>query len=245
MIKFFRKIRQKMLTENKFSKYLIYAIGEIVLVVIGILLAVYINERLTENKTNTLRCVYLDELKFTFEYDIKDVEDNISAFEKWNPKLKELLSALENNNLIALDSVSDKMNTASKYIYFNQRSKSKLEELKYSNTNLIKYRNLKNKILLYQDSEISALLIAEKRYNLIDEELRQYFSRNIIKNIIKNEIKLEELENNNQFFSVIYQKYNANVGMNMNYKRLLKEQYEILEMIESEINENCKKQSEK
>ena len=43
MIKFFRKIRQKMLTENKFSKYLIYAIGEIVLVVIGILIALQIN----------------------------------------------------------------------------------------------------------------------------------------------------------------------------------------------------------
>ena len=37
MIKLYRKIRQKLLTENKFSKYLIYAIGEIVLVVIGIL----------------------------------------------------------------------------------------------------------------------------------------------------------------------------------------------------------------
>ena len=43
MIKFFRKIRRKMLTENKFSKYLIYAIGEIVLVVIGILIALGIN----------------------------------------------------------------------------------------------------------------------------------------------------------------------------------------------------------
>jgi hypothetical protein len=43
MIKFFRKIRQKMLTENKFSKYLIYAIGEILLVVIGILIALSIN----------------------------------------------------------------------------------------------------------------------------------------------------------------------------------------------------------
>ena len=43
MIKFFRKIRQKLLSENKFSKYLIYAIGEIVLVVIGILIAVSIN----------------------------------------------------------------------------------------------------------------------------------------------------------------------------------------------------------
>ena len=43
MIKFFRKIRQRLLTENKFSKYLIYAIGEIILVVIGILIALWIN----------------------------------------------------------------------------------------------------------------------------------------------------------------------------------------------------------
>jgi tetratricopeptide (TPR) repeat protein len=43
MIKFFRKIRQRLLSENKFSKYLIYAIGEIILVVIGILIALQIN----------------------------------------------------------------------------------------------------------------------------------------------------------------------------------------------------------
>ncbi len=43
MIKFFRHIRKQLLTENKFSKYLLYAIGEIVLVVIGILIALSIN----------------------------------------------------------------------------------------------------------------------------------------------------------------------------------------------------------
>ncbi len=43
MIKFFRKIRKKLLTENKFSKYLLYAVGEIVLVVIGILIALQVN----------------------------------------------------------------------------------------------------------------------------------------------------------------------------------------------------------
>ena len=43
MIKFFRKIRQRLLSENKFSKYLLYALGEIVLVVIGILIALRIN----------------------------------------------------------------------------------------------------------------------------------------------------------------------------------------------------------
>jgi len=43
MIKFFRKIRQKSLTENKTGKYFKYAFGEIVLVVIGILIALQIN----------------------------------------------------------------------------------------------------------------------------------------------------------------------------------------------------------
>ena len=43
MIKFFRNIRQSLIMENKTSKYLKYAIGEIVLVVIGILIALQIN----------------------------------------------------------------------------------------------------------------------------------------------------------------------------------------------------------
>jgi len=43
MIKFFRHIRQKLLEENRFSKYLLYAIGEIILVVIGILIALQLN----------------------------------------------------------------------------------------------------------------------------------------------------------------------------------------------------------
>ncbi|RDK87026.1 DUF6090 family protein [Marinirhabdus gelatinilytica] len=43
MIKFFRHIRQRLIRENRFSKYLLYAIGEIILVVIGILIALQIN----------------------------------------------------------------------------------------------------------------------------------------------------------------------------------------------------------
>lgn len=49
MIKFFRKIRQRMLSENKFSKYILYAIGEIFLVMIGILLALQVNNWNTAN----------------------------------------------------------------------------------------------------------------------------------------------------------------------------------------------------
>lgn len=54
MIKLFRKIRQKLLEENKVGSYLKYAIGEIVLVVIGILIALQVNNwnetRLEEKK---------------------------------------------------------------------------------------------------------------------------------------------------------------------------------------------------
>jgi len=52
MITLFRKIRQKFLSQSKLSKYLFYAIGEIVLVVIGILIAVQLN---TANQQNTNR----------------------------------------------------------------------------------------------------------------------------------------------------------------------------------------------
>ena len=64
MIKFFRKIRQKQLTENKFSKYLLYAIGEIILVVIGILIAISINNWKESLELKTIeRQVYNDVLQ--------------------------------------------------------------------------------------------------------------------------------------------------------------------------------------
>lgn len=43
MIKFFQKIRQKMFAEKKFSQYVFHASGEIILVVIGILIALFIH----------------------------------------------------------------------------------------------------------------------------------------------------------------------------------------------------------
>ena len=63
MIKFFRRIRQSLLSENKFSKYLIYAIGEIILVVIGILIALQINNWNETRKENLKAKSYLVNIK--------------------------------------------------------------------------------------------------------------------------------------------------------------------------------------
>ena len=63
MIKFFRRIRQQFLTENKTGKYFKYAIGEIILVVIGILIALQINNNNDLRKERVKEIHYLKNIK--------------------------------------------------------------------------------------------------------------------------------------------------------------------------------------
>lgn len=74
MIKFFRKIRQKLLTENKFSKYLLYAIGEIILVVIGILIALQINNSNELAKQRAKEVQFLKNLKSDLIFEESELE---------------------------------------------------------------------------------------------------------------------------------------------------------------------------
>ena len=73
MINFFRKIRKKLLTENKFSKYLLYAIGEIILVVIGILIALSINNKNEQNKNKLIEIKILSELRNDLKFNYREV----------------------------------------------------------------------------------------------------------------------------------------------------------------------------
>lgn len=74
MIKFFRRIRQKQLSENKFSKYLLYAIGEIVLVVIGILIALQLNTWKDDKQNKKIELQYLDGIVANLERDITELK---------------------------------------------------------------------------------------------------------------------------------------------------------------------------
>jgi len=78
MIKFFSKIRRRLLTENKFSKYLIYALGEIILVVIGILIALNINNRNEFNKSYKETINNLNQVKYEIGQDINFLKKEIS-----------------------------------------------------------------------------------------------------------------------------------------------------------------------
>jgi len=69
MIKFFRNIRQRLIKEGKTANYLKYAIGEIILVVIGILIAVKINNWNTQQSNKKEERFYLQKLKRNIEQD--------------------------------------------------------------------------------------------------------------------------------------------------------------------------------
>ena len=107
MIRFFRIIRQQLLTQNRFSKYMLYAIGEIILVVIGILLALKVNN--WNEKQNNLKYEQsiLQELKKEFENNLAQLEqkrfmrkDLVMGSTQW------LINLIDNQDLIVdLDTI--------------------------------------------------------------------------------------------------------------------------------------------
>ena len=92
MIKFFRKIRQKLLTENKVSKYLIYALGEIVLVVIGILIALQINTKNEQRKQNNQLVEIQERVALDMENDIRELTRNLNFWKEKEPLFKRILN---------------------------------------------------------------------------------------------------------------------------------------------------------
>ena len=93
MIKFFRKIRQNLLSEGKTGKYLKYAIGEIVLVVIGILIALAINNWNTNSKLKSEEQTLLKDLQLEVSNNLVSLEEVIAEHRKSHnaaKKIKEL-----------------------------------------------------------------------------------------------------------------------------------------------------------
>ena len=80
MIKFFRKIRQKTLNENKFSKYILYAIGEIILVVIGILIALQVNEWSNQRHQAKAEEIVLTQLQNDLKKSQIELEEIIDVY---------------------------------------------------------------------------------------------------------------------------------------------------------------------
>ena len=88
MIKFFRKIRQNLLLQNKTGKYFKYAIGEIALVMIGILLALQVNNWNEDRKAKIRSIEYHERIA-------EDLERIIKTSENLNKTAKQVLKSIE------------------------------------------------------------------------------------------------------------------------------------------------------
>ena len=108
MIKLFRRIRQNLLSEGKTGKYLKYAIGEIVLVVIGILIALSINNWNESRKQSASEKEFITSIKNDLKQDkafilliIEILEPKIEAYKNLNGNLTHLYQ----NDRKSLDSI--------------------------------------------------------------------------------------------------------------------------------------------
>ena len=109
MIKFFRKIRQKLLSQSSFRKYLLYALGEIILVVLGILIALQINNWNEIRKNRIEEQGILSNLKIEFSANQQLLEGIIDEHSDMAIRLRRLSALIRPNpeplKIEALDSL--------------------------------------------------------------------------------------------------------------------------------------------
>ncbi|MBC2846691.1 DUF6090 family protein [Winogradskyella flava] len=231
MIKFFRKIRQKMLNENKFSKYLLYAIGEIVLVVIGILIALGINNWNEQQKIAKEETSMLKELKNSISQDIQQLnslnmqgeEDIVSA---------DILINWLDNKVIYNDTLANHFpiitRTGQSKIFRPQNSTFRVLESK--GIDLITNDGLKNQILNLYNIEYSHLNFVYDNYrqNILD------YGRPIARTKFKVKGELGNMEpNDNEELKTNSELYNV--------LKILKLSNNSINSIIKEVLESCKK----
>jgi len=107
MIRFFRTLRQRLLAENRFSKYLLYAVGEILLVVIGILIALQIDNWNEERKFRSAQRKFLEDLRTQVVNDTIVRSYDAHWFASLNAQAEKALYLLKHREHIS-DSSEDK-----------------------------------------------------------------------------------------------------------------------------------------
>lgn len=99
MFKIFRRFRNKYISENKVSRYLLYATGEIALVVIGILIALVINQKANQNSEQKEALIILKEIHSNLILDLEAIIDDIWAMDSVDYSCNFIVNYLEDHEL--------------------------------------------------------------------------------------------------------------------------------------------------
>jgi len=169
MIKFFRKIRFELMESNKAGKYLKYAIGEILLVVIGILIALSINNWNENSKNKSIETSYLIRISKDLDNDLLEFDETIELAQEINKRVTFLQQAIKNSQLV--NKSSDyfvKSIIYAGYTYRPSISNHSFEELKSSGRlALINNKALRVSIAKYYD-----YIFSHSQWNFISEDVQ-------------------------------------------------------------------------
>jgi hypothetical protein len=171
MIPIFRKARKKMAENNKPMKYVRYAVGEIILVVIGILIALSINNWNEEQKESVQEKILLEQLKEDYLSNLQQLDSKIATRKLIINSSKDLLTYFDNPKLATRDSVISKLSNLGLTVTYDPIDNDLLASGQIS---IIK--NQKLKILLtkwstdvIQVQEVEAIYL--NRYHYLDVPL--------------------------------------------------------------------------
>ncbi|WP_406682984.1 DUF6090 family protein [Seonamhaeicola sp. MEBiC1930] len=211
MIKFFRRIRQKLLAENRFSKYLLYAIGEIILVVIGILIALQINNWNEIKKQRERELHYLSNIKKDLILNLNDLDSYISKRESQVKSAKNVIEYHDGKPLT--DLVNFNIDCINVYTWqkFNLNSNAFTELVSSGNLALISNDSIKN-YLLDLESMNQKLKYTEEHF--------RYDSEQLLYGPVYSKLDMNPTVEN-----FVYQVSNGNAGKNVEMPR---ENFELL-----------------
>ena len=233
MIKFFRKIRQKMLTEHKFSTYFLYAIGEILLVMIGILLAFQVNSWKEQRDNSSLEQIMINNLNTEFKKNLNKLKDSRIQYKETDKSIRRLMSFMQfSSDELKIANIDSLISKAIDVYDYSPTQNSLTEILATGNLKLIKEDSLKTMLLDWSaelnEKEESWQTLDDFNQNLVLPYLTKKASmRNIDKYSLmkwednsKFEINYEDLFNDIEFENHLDNLGWAVVNYDMSLERL-------------------------
>jgi hypothetical protein len=156
--------------KNKTGKYLKYAIGEIILVVIGILIALAINNWNENRKLRNQEIIYLDNLKNDITTQIQMLDVYIDFEDIIIDETNDILKHFElNDGFKNMDTIFPKLNDLTTRWTFSNANMTLLQMLNSNQINIIQNRQLREELIAYnQQIDLFAKNTNINNTNLID-----------------------------------------------------------------------------
>ncbi|MCO4822467.1 MAG: hypothetical protein KC469_10390 [Flavobacteriaceae bacterium] len=149
MIKFFRRIRKSLLVKNKTGAYFKYALGEIVLVVIGILIALQINNWNENRKENLVYQKFLVKLKSNLKDDINLYRDVNGYNSMLSKHLDTCITILKNYNEYTTKDLQPHLAFIINLGHFSSNNSAFINLQSTGKLNIISNDSLSEKLILY------------------------------------------------------------------------------------------------